>query len=86
MGVSVERGLPFAEQIVRLADQVQEWAVEALWSARKPAVWPECPDHPDSHPLVARLVTGADAAVWCCPRTNAVKFPIGRLPVRPSPS
>lgn len=54
-----------ADRLASLADQVQEWAVEALWSAGVPAVWPHCPRHPDSHPLRATVATaevGASAA------------------------
>lgn len=49
-----------ADRLANLADQVQEWAVEALWSAGVPAVWPHCPRHPNSHPLRA-TVAAADA-------------------------
>jgi hypothetical protein len=71
-------GLNASEQIVELADRVQEWAVEALWEEGSPAVWPECPAHPDSHPLAATV--DGDTAVWACPRTRTVVAPIGRLP------
>lgn len=49
-----------ADRLANLADQVQEWAVEALWSAGVPAVWPHCPQHPNSHPLSA-TVAASDA-------------------------
>ena len=49
-----------ADRLASLADQVQEWAVEALWSAGVPAVWPHCPQHPNSHPLKA-TVAAAEA-------------------------
>jgi len=56
-----------ADRLASLADQVQEWAVEALWSAGVPAVWPHCPQHPNSHPLKATVAAAeagaaADAA------------------------
>ncbi|MCG5213640.1 hypothetical protein [Streptosporangium sp. KLBMP 9127] len=75
-GVSAPSG-GGAEQIAGLADQVQEWAVEALWSEGLSAVWPQCPAHPDSHPLSAAVEGGT--AVWSCPRTRSVVAPIGRL-------
>jgi hypothetical protein len=77
-GVSamVTESLP--QRIASVADQVQEWAVEALWRAGRPATWPECPGHPGSHPLMAAVQ--ADRAVWICPRTGHLVNDIGRLP------
>ena len=66
-----------AEQLANLADQVQEWAVEALWSEGAAAVWPHCPAHPDTHPLTATVV--ADTAVWVCPKGGATVALIGEL-------
>jgi hypothetical protein len=77
-GVSVMLGDDPAEQVARLADQVQEWAVEALWSAGMPAVWPHCPSHPDSHPLEARV--RKHEAAWFCPHTGERIAPVGDLP------
>jgi len=77
LGVSIRRGAEPAEQLVSLADQLQEWTVEALWSEGRPAVWPDCPRHPDSHPLAARLVD--EVAVWRCPRDEVLVAVIGRL-------
>lgn len=68
---------PAPDRLSNLADQVQEWAVEALWSAGAPAVWPHCPEHPNSHPLTATVV--AEAAVWACPKSGAVVARIGAL-------
>jgi hypothetical protein len=51
-GVSAMAAEPSPQDIV--ADQVQEWAVEALWSIGQTATWPECPAHPNSHPLQRR--------------------------------
>lgn len=65
MGIWVELGAPAAEQVVFVADKVQEWAVEALWSLGRSATWPQCPHHPDSHPLTA--VERDGRAVWVCP-------------------
>jgi hypothetical protein len=75
-GVFVLAGEPLADRVARVADQVQEWAVEALWTAGRPATWPECPDHPDTHPLQAVVLDGR--AVWTCPRTGQVVRDIGR--------
>ena len=75
-----------AERLANLADQVQEWAVEAQWSVGAPAVWPHCPQHPNSHPLTATVAAddgvgvGAGAAVWTCPNTGAVVARVGELP------
>jgi hypothetical protein len=77
-GVSAMAGETLPERIASVADQVQEWAVEALWRAGRPAVWPECPEHPDTHPLTATL--REDRAVWICPRTGHLVNGIGRLP------
>jgi hypothetical protein len=65
------------DPLANLADQVQEWAVEALWSAGEPAVWPHCPTHPNSHPLRATVV--ADTAVWVCPASGGTVAAIGEL-------
>jgi hypothetical protein len=60
-----------------LADQVQEWAVEELARLGESPVWPECPEHPDSHPLAP--VYDGGLAVWRCPRTGRTVSPIGAL-------
>jgi hypothetical protein len=77
-GVSAMAAEPLPQRIASVADQVQEWAVEALWRAGRPATWPECPSHPDSHPLMAAVQE--DRAVWICPRTGHRVNDIGRLP------
>ncbi|MCX4667913.1 hypothetical protein OG453_14745 [Streptomyces sp. NBC_01381] len=76
-GVSVAEWQSPAEQVADLADQVQGWAVEELCAALRPATWPECPTHPDSHPLEAGVVKGV--AVWSCPRTRKAVAPVGEL-------
>ena len=58
-----------------LADWVQEWAVEALWSLGRSATWPQCPHHPDSHPLAP--VERAGRAVWVCPKLDVEVWEIG---------
>ncbi|EPH44496.1 hypothetical protein ABT390_15370 [Streptomyces aurantiacus] len=77
VGVSVPEGAAPAEQVAELAEQVKDWAVEALASQLLPATWPECPDHPASHPLAAEVVGGT--AVWSCPRSRRVVAPVGAL-------
>jgi hypothetical protein len=77
-GVYVMAGEPAPEQIASVADQVQEWAVEELWTIGLPTNWPPCPEHPHTHPLAA-VVRDGDA-VWMCPATEAVVSEIGRLP------
>ncbi|MFF4954989.1 hypothetical protein [Streptomyces chattanoogensis] len=69
-----------AELLVHLADQVQDWAVEALWSEGASAVWPQCPTHPDTHPLTATVRT--DTAVWVCPKRGTAVARIGELQTR----
>jgi len=76
-GVGVRLGQPAADQIAELAGNAQEWAVEALNAAGFPAVWPECPLHPDSHPL--NPVVRRGVAVWLCPRDDVEIATIGRL-------
>ncbi|UUU32531.1 hypothetical protein JIX56_22970 [Streptomyces sp. CA-210063] len=63
--------------LAEVAGQVQGWAVEALWAAGVSAVWPQCPEHPDTHPLRATVEKGA--AVWVCPRSGAVACRVGEL-------
>jgi hypothetical protein len=71
-------GLTPAEQIVELADHVQDWTVEALNAAAlSDAAWPECPRHLNSHPLQATLV--AQEPTWVCPRDQTVLGRIGEL-------
>jgi hypothetical protein len=77
MGLRIEGDGDDAWQVADLADQVQEWAVEALWLGGLPAVWPECSEHPDTHPL-APLVKGG-VAVWLCPHTGTIVASIGEL-------
>ena len=76
-GVYAMAGEPLPERIASVADQVQEWAVEALWHAGRPATWPECPEHPGSHPLAAMLRD--HRAVWTCPRTGILICLVGEL-------
>jgi hypothetical protein len=75
MGIRVRLGDPPAAQVAEVADQVQEWAVEALWSLGRSTSWPPCPEHPDRHPLAA--VARAGRAVWTCPVSGAEAGPVG---------
>jgi hypothetical protein len=75
-GVWVELAASLAEQVARLAEQVQEWEVEELCAAGRPATWPECPEHPNGHPLEP-VVTDAGAAIWRCPQAGLAISAIG---------
>lgn len=66
---------PLAQRIASVADQVQEWAVEELCRTHRPATWPECPWHRNSHPLAAVVRDGQ--AVWTCPRSECTASSIG---------
>lgn len=66
-----------ARNIAMLADQLQDAAVDSLLGMGRPAVWPECPDHANGHPLRAGCVD--DAAVLTCPRTGRQVAEIGQL-------
>jgi hypothetical protein len=55
-----------AEAAELVAADVQEVVTEALWSLTGEASpWPECPRHPNTHPLRPEVVEGE--AAWCCP-------------------
>jgi hypothetical protein len=82
----VWRDASFAERVVQLAEQFQEWASDSqtwehagyaragveLW-----AIWPACPEHDRSHALVAAL--DDDCAVWSCAESGHVIAEIGTL-------
>jgi hypothetical protein len=76
-GVWLDLGLPQAERMAHLADQVQDWAVEELARLGRSTNWPACPDHPATHPLEAAAEN--DRAVWACPARGATSSPIGGL-------
>jgi hypothetical protein len=59
--------------LFRASEAVQEAAIEALRGA-----WPECPDHPDTHPL--ELHEAGDRPAWACPVTGRSVAPVGELP------
>lgn len=77
IGLWVDLSLPAPDRVVQVAEQVQDWAVEELWGAGRPAVWPECPSHPDSHPMKAIVVEGQP--VWVCPVDWTKEAVIGEL-------
>ena len=76
-GVSLMVDQSPVEQVASLADQIQEIVVESLWSAGESSTWPECPRHPNSHPLSAGVRD--QAPVWRCPRDNVIVSRIGDL-------
>ena len=76
-GISARPADPLPERIASVADQVQEWVVEELCSIGRPTNWPQCPQHPESHPLTA--VERMGRAVWACPMTASVVSEIGQL-------
>lgn len=76
MGVFVPAEDTAGQRVARLADQVQEWEIEELAAVGRPATWPECPDHPNSHPLQP-VLSDQDTAVWRCPRSGHVISQVG---------
>jgi hypothetical protein len=78
--IHVQVSLPPPERLADLADQLQDWEVEELAAAGRPATWPECPQHPDSHPLAPQA--RGDQAAWCCPASGQVIGAIGTLRLR----
>jgi hypothetical protein len=77
-GITVRAGLPPAQRLANLAYQVQDWAVEAAWTAGEDMIWPGCEAHPQAHPLVPAVST-AGQAVWRCPQTESDVCAVGRL-------
>jgi hypothetical protein len=78
LGVWVELAASGSEQVAQLAEQVQEWEVEELCATGRSATWPECPEHPNTHPLEP-VVTHEGAAIWRCPRSALAICAIGEL-------
>jgi hypothetical protein len=76
-GIGVLVNLPAPERLADLADQLQEWEVEELAAAGRPATWPECPQHPGTHPLAPE--TRGGQATWCCPASGQAITVIGAL-------
>ena len=46
--------------------------------------WPECPTHPNTHPLEAAVLS--DRAVWRCPKSGDAIAEIGTLQGDPDPA
>lgn len=78
------------DRIMSATEQVQDGLLEGLHDGAAP-VWPECPRHPNSHPLVVAFAARgttmwsvkslvAGAAVWCCPRELVPIARVGSLP------
>lgn len=65
------------EQLVSLADQVQESVTEVLWALGRSATWPACALHPSGHPLKSMSLDGD--AWWTCPSTGERQARIGQL-------
>jgi hypothetical protein len=80
-GIRVLTGLSPAEQLAGMAAQVQEWELEELAAAGRSATWPQCPVHPNSHPLSPEAQGGE--AVWVCPRIGRRIARIGELDAAP---
>src|SRR5690348_5458019 len=76
-GVSVLMGDTSAERIVSVADQLQDVVVEALWKDARPATWPDCPEHANSHPLRAEHTDAGPT--WVCPKSHTAFAAIGSL-------
>lgn len=74
-GVSVRNDLPSAAQLVAVADQVQEWVIEEFGATR--SNWPQCPWHPNNHPLSAALID--ERGMWVCPASGTPVARIGEL-------
>lgn len=69
-----------AEQVTQLAEQLQNWAADQLHEAGRPRGWPACPQHPSPlHGLVPQVRDGR--AVWVCPVSGQVIWPIGELDI-----
>ena len=77
VGVWIRASDGTAEQLVRLADQVQDAVVPTLWSLGRSATWPTCPWHPTGLPVKPGLVNGEPW--WSCPDRDRPVAPIGSL-------
>jgi hypothetical protein len=75
-GVRAMLDVDEAGRVLEVADQVQEWVIHKLWPDQQ-TNWPACPEHPDSHPLLAATVQGV--ATWVCPSRGTPFAAIGAL-------
>lgn len=71
----VDMGEP--ERLVHVAEQVQEFVFEELARLELPVTWPECPEHPASHPLTPALASSGPC--WQCPKSGDTVSQIGEL-------
>jgi hypothetical protein len=65
-------GEEFSDALYRASEVIQEAAIEAVHGA-----WPECPDHPDSHPL--ELHEAGTELTWACPAGGRRVATVGEL-------
>lgn len=70
-GLVILAGARDQEQLVSIADQVQDWVIDELVDGV--SNWPPCPIHPMNHPLKASVSN--ERAAWICP-TNATEIAI----------
>jgi hypothetical protein len=73
-----------AEQVAGLAEQLQDWVADLLHDASRSPGWPLCPGHPALHRLSPGVQEGF--AVWACPQSGQVIWPIGALAIPGSPA
>lgn len=60
------------EAVLEMTAQIQDAAFDHLWRT-----WPECPEHPGSHPLDPG--SRGRQAVWRCPANDRVIADVGNL-------
>src|SRR5687768_5251645 len=53
VGVVLASGKPMVDRFVEIAGQIQDWVLQTLAGHGYQAVWPECREHPGTHPLEA---------------------------------
>lgn len=76
-GLRLESTIEGLDAVIWVAETVQEAAIEALWAASLPAVWPNCPRHPGTHPLAPAAIAGT--AKWRCPADDVAVAGLGSL-------
>lgn len=80
-GIRVQLSASKGERLTDLAQQVQEWEIDALHATSSNVTWPHCPLHPNRHPLSPESRDGL--ASWCCPVTGDAFCGIGALNSQP---
>ena len=73
-GVLLQRSATDAACSARLADLLQDFVHDEQLVAGGRVGWPDCLEHPGTHPMAAELSNGR--AVWICPKTRRVQRPI----------